>query len=80
MYLRILGNVSLNSMSLREGWDSWDTKYGPMVGISKYGTKLQLPSKQTIPLEGRKITKSDRTLHFVSISCCSRTERGSVEA
>jgi hypothetical protein len=37
--------------------------------------KLQLSSKRTIPLEGRKITESDRTLHLVSISCCSRNEQ-----
>ena len=57
----------LNSVSLREGWDSGDAEYGPMVGLCKYGNKLQLSSNQTIHLEGRKITEYDRTLYFVSI-------------
>jgi hypothetical protein len=80
MYLRILGKVSLNCRSLPDGLGGCDAKRGLMVGICKYSTQLQLSSKQTIPLEGRKIIESDRTLHFVSISCCSRTERASVEA
>ena len=31
------GKVSLNCMSLREGWDNYDAKNGLMAGICKYG-------------------------------------------
>jgi len=31
-----IGKASLNCMSLREGWDSGDAKYGLMVSLCKY--------------------------------------------